>query len=83
MLDSGSLTATCLQSIGTGVLDPRLPLADTCALQVSTTRRPSSHVEDGEGAVVPRVCDMPSLGGVVGLDYIVRVRLYVIYCAFV
>ena len=30
-----------------GVLDPRLPWADTCALQASTTRRPSSRIEDG------------------------------------
>ncbi len=29
------------------------------------------------------VCYMSSLGGQLGLDYIVRVRLYVIYCAFV
>jgi hypothetical protein len=54
MLGSGSFTATCLQYIGKGVLDPRLPWADTCAPQASTTRRPSSRVEDGEGAVVPR-----------------------------
>ncbi len=29
MLDSGSFAATCLQDIAKGVLDPRLPWADT------------------------------------------------------
>jgi hypothetical protein len=46
--------AACLQDIAKGVLDPRLPWADTCAVQASTTRRPSPHIEDGEGAVAPR-----------------------------
>ena len=54
MLSSGGFAAVCLQSIAKGVLDPRLPWADTCTVQVSTTRRPSPHIEDGEGAVDPR-----------------------------
>jgi hypothetical protein len=49
MLSSGGFTAACLHSITKGVLDPRLPWADTCAVQASTTRRPSPHIEDGEG----------------------------------
>jgi hypothetical protein len=54
MLDSGSFAASCLQSIAKGVLDPRLTWTDTCVPQVSTTRRPSSRIEDGEGAAAPR-----------------------------
>ena len=54
MLSSGSFAAACLQAIAKGVLDPRLPWADTCARQASATRRPSSRIEDGEGAVAPR-----------------------------
>jgi len=54
MLSSGGFTVACLQAIAKGVLDPRLPWADTCAPQASTTRRPSSRIEDGEGAVAPR-----------------------------
>ena len=54
ILSSGSFAAACLQAITKGVLDPRLPWADTCARQASATRRPSSRIEDGEGAVAPR-----------------------------
>jgi hypothetical protein len=39
MLGSGSIAAACLQSIVKGVLDTRFPWVDTCAPQVSTTRR--------------------------------------------
>ncbi len=53
MLRSGGFTSPCLQVIVKGVLDPRLPWSDTCAVQASTTRRPSPHIEDGEGAVAP------------------------------
>ena len=31
-----------------------MPWADTCAVRASTTRRPSSRIEDGEGAAAPR-----------------------------
>ena len=34
MLGSGSFAATCLQSIAKGVLDPRLPWADTFAVRL-------------------------------------------------
>jgi len=54
MLSSGGFTVACLQAIAKGVLDPQLPWADTCAIQASTTRRPSPHIEDGEGAFAPR-----------------------------
>ncbi len=54
MLRSGGFAASCLQSIAKGVLDPRLPWADTCARQASADRRPSSRIEDGEGTVAPR-----------------------------
>ena len=54
MLSSGGFAATCLEVITKGVLDPRLPWADTCVLQASTARRPSPRIEDGEGAVDPR-----------------------------
>ena len=40
-------------SVGVMNLDPRLPWADTCVVQASTTRRPSPHIEDGEGSVAP------------------------------
>ena len=53
MLSSGSFAAACLQAIAKGVLDPRLPWSDTCALRASTTRRPSPRIEDGEGVVAP------------------------------
>jgi hypothetical protein len=53
MLNSGSFAAACLQVIAKGVLDPRLPCADTCAPRASTTRRPGSHIEDGEEAADP------------------------------
>jgi hypothetical protein len=53
ILRSGSFAAACLQDIVKGVLDPRLPWADTCAVQVSRTRRPSPRIEDGEGVVTP------------------------------
>jgi hypothetical protein len=32
MLSSGSFVAACLQAITKGVLDPRLPWADTCSV---------------------------------------------------
>ncbi len=54
MLISGGFAAACLQTIVKGVLDPRLPWADTCARQVSETRRPTSLIEDGEKVVAPR-----------------------------
>ena len=54
MLSSGGFTAACLQAIAKGVLDPRLPWADPCAVQASTTSRPSPRIEDGEGAAAPR-----------------------------
>ncbi len=54
ILRSGSFVAACLQVIANGDFDPRLPWADRCVVQASTTRRPSSHIEDGEGAVGPR-----------------------------
>ncbi len=54
MLSSGGFAASCLQSIAKGVLDPRLPWADTCDRQVSASRRPSSRIEDGEKTVGPR-----------------------------
>ncbi len=54
MLSSGGFTVACLQVITKGVLDPRLPWTDTCVVQVSTNRRPSPHIEDGEGFVTPR-----------------------------
>jgi hypothetical protein len=47
-------TVACLQVITKGVLDPRLSWTDTCVVQVSTNRRPSPHIEDGEGFVAPR-----------------------------
>jgi hypothetical protein len=34
MLDSGSFSATCLQDISKGVLDPRLPWADTFVVRL-------------------------------------------------
>ncbi len=54
MLNSGGFAAACLQTIAKGVLDPRFPCADSCVVQASTTRRPSPHIEDDEGAVAPR-----------------------------
>ncbi len=42
------------QTIMKGVLDPRLPWADRALFQDSTTRRPSPHIEDGEGDTDPR-----------------------------
>jgi hypothetical protein len=54
MLSSGGFTAVCLQTITKGVLDPPLPWGDTCVVEASTTRRPSPHIEDGEGVVVAR-----------------------------
>jgi hypothetical protein len=54
MLSSGSFVVACLQVITKGVLDPRLSWEDTCAPRVSTTRRPGSRIEDGEGAAAPR-----------------------------
>ena len=54
MLNSGGVAASCLQDIAKEVLDPRLPWTDTCGVQPSTTRRPSSRIEDGEGTVAPR-----------------------------
>jgi hypothetical protein len=54
MLNSGSFVAASLQTIEKGVLDPRLPWSDTCDPRASTTRRPGSRIEDGEGAVAPR-----------------------------
>ncbi len=38
MLSSGGFSAACLQDIAKGVLDPRLPWADTCTVRASTTR---------------------------------------------
>jgi hypothetical protein len=38
MLSSGGFDATCLQAIAKGVLDPRLPWADTCAVQFFTVK---------------------------------------------
>ncbi len=54
MLGSGSFAATCLQAIAKGVLDPRSPWADTFAVRLRQARRPSPHIEDGEGVVTPR-----------------------------
>jgi hypothetical protein len=54
MLSSGSFAATCLQVIAKGVLDPRLPWADTCVVSGLDKRRPIPRTEDGEGAVAPR-----------------------------
>jgi hypothetical protein len=34
MLGSGSFAVTCLQAIGKGVLDPRLPWVDTFAVRL-------------------------------------------------
>ena len=31
-----------------------MPWVDTCDVQVSTTRQPVHHIEDSEGAAVPR-----------------------------
>jgi hypothetical protein len=54
MLSSGGFAGICLQVITKGVLDPRLPWADTCTVEASTTRRPSPRIEDGEGTVAHR-----------------------------
>jgi hypothetical protein len=52
MLGSGSFAAACLQSIPKGVLDPRLPWADTCAPRASTTRRPSHTLKTVKGLLL-------------------------------
>ena len=52
MLSSGGFTAACLQAIAKGVLDPRLPWADTCSVQVSTTRRPSHVLKTVKGLLL-------------------------------
>ncbi len=53
MLSSGGFNTACLQVITKGVLDPPLPLTEHAFLP-STTRRPSPHIEDGEGTTAPR-----------------------------
>ncbi len=52
MLDSGSFAAACLQVIAKGVLDPRLPWADTCVPWASTTRRPSHSLKTVKGLLL-------------------------------
>jgi hypothetical protein len=54
ILRSGIFAAACLQDTVKAVLDPRLPWADTNAVQTSRTRRPSPRIQDGEGVVTPR-----------------------------
>ena len=56
MLSSGGFAEACLQTIAKGVLDPELTWTERAfsVVQTSTTRRPSPHIEDGEGAAAPR-----------------------------
>jgi hypothetical protein len=54
MLSSGGFTVTCLQALTKGVLDPRLPWAERVLLGLRQPRRPSPHIEDGQGSVAPR-----------------------------
>ena len=49
MLNSGGFSAVFLQVITKGVLDPRGPGQRECTVQVSTTRRPVTHIETVEG----------------------------------
>jgi hypothetical protein len=49
MLSSGGFTATCLQVITKGVLDPRCPGQSTCSVQDSTTRPPVPHIRTVKG----------------------------------
>jgi hypothetical protein len=52
MLGSGSFAPACLQAIVKGVLDPRLPWADTCPPRASTTRRPSHVLKTVKGLLL-------------------------------
>ncbi len=52
MLGSGSFATACLQVITKGVLDPRLPWADTCTPRSSTTRRPSHTLKTVKGLLL-------------------------------
>ena len=55
---------------------PRCPGQRTCAVQASTTRRPSSRIEDGEGAAAPRSPRTPQSSGYVVYAHAV----YVVIC---
>ena len=78
MFRSVGFTAACLQTIAKGVRDPRLPWADTCARQASATRRPSSRIEDGEGAVGPRSATDSRISGMMFMH--MRFMLLYVIC---
>jgi hypothetical protein len=75
-VSSGGFPAACLQDITKGVLNPRIPWTDTCTVQASTTRRPSPHIEDGEGA---GSSFHHALHGAVGMMFMPHV-VYVVIC---
>ena len=53
ILISGGFAAAYFKS-SRKVPSTSMPWADSCDVRSSTARRPSPHIEDGEGAVAPR-----------------------------